>query len=78
MEKPSIGRIVHYVATDQNGVLVHRAAIITKVIMPFINLTCFPDIEDNPESAIPATRHNHVIFDPTHMFINSWHWPERI
>ncbi len=85
MDKPSVGRIVHYVAYGTPGgefpAGVCRAATITEV--------------DNPPDAAQFTEGHPVwpigvcVMNPTGLFFNrgipydpgkspgSWHWPER-
>jgi hypothetical protein len=75
MQKPSIGRIVHYVAYGTPSgeyQSTARAAMITEVDEP-----------DNPESKVGL-----VVLNPTGLFFNQhvpygqggghWHWPERV
>lgn len=73
--KPSVGRIVHYVAYGTPGgeyPSTNRAAIITEVDEP-----------DNEQSPVGL-----AVLNPTGMFFNQhvpygetgghWHWPERM
>lgn len=69
MQKPSIGRIVHYVAALGE----HQAAIICAVRVDepgYVNLTTFSLFG----IAIPV---RDVPFDETGREPHSWHWPER-
>lgn len=63
MQKPSIGRIVHYV--NHSGQ--HLAAIVTKVNDSTVHLGVFDD-------AYVVIKY--VDYDES-TGINTWHWPER-
>lgn len=72
-QKPSIGRIVHYVL-DGSGE--HRPAIITRVYAPTcVNLHVFGDSGDlgRDINRYPTS----VQYDPSGEASSSWHWPER-
>lgn len=63
MQKPSIGRIVHYVNHDGR----HLAAIVTKVNDSTIHIGVFDD------SYVVV---KYVDYDES-AGSNTWHWPER-
>lgn len=66
MQKPSIGRIVHYV----NFANQHLAAIVTKVTDDAVHLVVF-----NPATAYTDYQFDIVFSElPTP---DTWHWPER-
>jgi hypothetical protein len=84
--KPSIGRVVHYVAYGTPGgeyPQACRAAIITEVMGPdVIPMTAYEDVREDTVGL--------AVLNPTGMFFNrsiphnegdksggSWHWPER-
>lgn len=78
-QKPSVGRIVHYVAYGTPGgefkVGAHRAAIITEVYdqptdPDYIGLCVL-----NPSGMF---FNQHVPYDPTGEKGGTWHWPERV
>jgi hypothetical protein len=66
-QKPSIGRIVHYVDGNQrcNAAIVTRASGVTGSI----DLTIFR--QDGEVEPIPA-----ILLD-TGRGVSTWHWPER-
>ena len=67
IEPPTVGRIVHYVASDHT----HHAAIVTAVFPDGIALTVFyPDHDPKPLAHLAQP-------DPTGVDPDSWHWPER-
>jgi hypothetical protein len=84
MDKPSVGRIVHYVAYGTPGgefpAGVCRAAVVTEVGIPLGN----PNVPD------PDGRVGVCVMNPSGLFFNqgipyseekrpgSWHWPERV
>ena len=73
--KPSIGRVVHYVANDSGstrGLVKHFPALITQVNENGnVNLTVIPD---GLNYIIPVRQAIH-----SDEFIpGTWHWPERI
>lgn len=79
-QKPSVGRVVHYVAYGTPGgefpAGVCRAAVITEV--------------NDPDSATPSGAVGLCVLNPTGLFFNrgiqysaeskpgTWHWPERV
>lgn len=79
-QKPTVGRIVHYVSYGTPGGEYHsecRAAVITELD---------PAPEDNPDDVFVGL----AVLNPTGMFFNrtvlqdeddrvggTWHWPER-
>jgi hypothetical protein len=78
MDRPSVGRIVHYVAYGgEFPAGVCRAAVITDV----------DDLTPNPRCSSTISV---VVLNPTGLFFNhgiiqddaktpgSWHWPERV
>lgn len=71
-EKPTVGRIVHYVAFGTPGgeyaAGAHRAAIVTEVADDAVTLHIF-----NPTGTHFRAGVKH---DPTHQ-PGTWHWPER-
>lgn len=73
LQKPTVGRIVHYVSDDApNGEyeLKHRAAIVTEVYKsPMISGLCVL----NPTGMV---FNRSVIYDDT-CSGGTWHWPER-
>ena len=92
MDKPSVGRIVHYVAYGTPGgefpVGAHRAAIITEVYgpgsMPPSGTVIQIDEHGNGTSVglcvlNPTGQffNRGVPHDPTAQQPGSWHWPER-
>jgi hypothetical protein len=84
MDKPSVGRIVHYVAYGTPGgefpAGVCRAATITEVGIPLAE-----NIEPDPHERVGI-----MVANPTGLFFNrgiphdenkapgTWHWPERV
>lgn len=72
-QKPSIGRIVHYVL-DGSGE--HRPAVITKVFgLTCVNLHVFGDACDLGKD---INRHpTSVQYEPITETPCTWHWPER-
>ncbi len=67
---PSIGRVVHFVAT--NGV--HVPADICGVLEAFDTVNLF--VKDSTTDRTYFERG--VSFDPDGVAVGSWHWPERI
>lgn len=88
MEKPSVGRLVHYVAYGTPGgefpAGVCRAAIITEV--PTLRMGG-DDVVIDPEGTVTTV--SICVLNPTGLFFNrgvqygadhkpgTWHWPER-
>lgn len=84
-QKPSVGRVVHYVAYGTPGgeyPSVCRAAIITEVDGPAADAQhAQPNDPTNPDVGL-------CVLNPTGMFFNQhvpygetgghWHWPERV
>jgi hypothetical protein len=72
--KPSIGRIVHYVAYGTPGgeykAGAHRAAVVTQVHSD----TCVDLCILNPTGLFFGTS---LLLDSTGEKPGSWHWPER-
>lgn len=76
-QKPTIGRIVHFVlGITESTSGEHRPAIITRVYAPTcVNLHVFGDAGDLGRD---INRHpTSVQYDPSGEASNSWHWPER-
>jgi len=80
-EKPSPGRIVHYVLQEgSKSPLQHRAAIVTSDFKTLVvNLTVYADSHGDlyPGEWIEQFRALGVTYDETGQRPNSWHWPER-
>lgn len=83
MQKPSVGRIVHFVKHDGNMVH-HWAAMITQVYdtvdsgffhAGIVDLTVFGPDEETHHKRIP-----HEEAGPESLYISNhtWHWPERV
>jgi len=69
VNKPSVGRIVHYVDLNHE----HCAAIVTGLgADDGVFLTVFP-MRGNPYPAMNVASH-----DEEQKVIGSWHWPERV
>ena len=76
LQRPSIGRIVHYIAYGTpNGEYKpeHRAAIITAVVDADRNQVCLCVI--NPTGLFFNLN---VSYDESRQVSGSWHWPERV
>jgi hypothetical protein len=85
MDKPTVGRIVHYVAFGTPGgeyqAGAHRAAIVTEVEPSDPVVAVFPDRAAPNVSLLvfnPTGIHfrEDVPFSDTHG-VGTWHWPER-
>jgi hypothetical protein len=73
MERPSIGRIVHFVSSNR----VHHASIVTDVRRVMsgeeeVDLAVFTSGEDG------CVSETGVLEDQKGQVVGSWHWPERI
>jgi hypothetical protein len=86
-QKPSIGRIVHYVMSAANDQARHpgdhRPAIITRVWNDTcVNLQVFTDSINDCDEGLPGA--NGVLWkssathDETGKAEGSWHWPEYV
>ena len=75
-QKPSIGRIVHYVLPSPAKYAgEHRPAIITRVWSDTcVNLHVFEDFDDGELESLPTS----VTFEALGKAERSWHWPERV
>ncbi len=78
-QKPSVGRIVHYVDWTEFGDGPRpgpcRAAIVTNVIEPdkadaYVDLTIFDPNGQRVDGAVKS--------DETRTTGETWHWPERV
>lgn len=92
MDKPSVGRIVHYVAYGTPGgefpAGVCRAAVITEVYRTSVDLPEGIVAEVGPDGYI--TNIGICVINPTGLFFHrgtsydvrntpgTWHWPERV
>ena len=73
--KPSVCRMVHFVA-DQPGKEYHYAAVVTHVwTETCVNLQVFP--KGSPMDERAAGTKTSVIYDESGTKPYSWHWPER-
>lgn len=74
-DEPTIGRIVHYVLSDNE----HRPAIITYVFSSnIVNLQVFNDgHNDNQPSLAGTSWRSSVEQDEEFKEEGTWHWPER-
>ncbi len=87
-DKPSIGRIVHYVqeepATYQpkegQKLLVHLPAIVTAVWSETcVNLQVFTDGTNSDEQNMAAVKWiTSANLDASAAMSRTWHWPERV
>jgi hypothetical protein len=91
-QKPSIGRIVHYVLKEGRSAGCHRPALIVNCFgpdVPHVNLQVFLDRGNDAECEFPALHTpgqeypslGHVYsahYDPEGKAPGSWHWPERV
>lgn len=75
-QKPSIGRIVHYVQYADGD---HHAALITAVTTTenMVSLTVFPDSTGDLRERVPLFHISYVPLDSTGRLARTWHWPER-
>lgn len=74
--KPTIGRIVHFLANGMMAPGNHYPAIITHVFSDTcVNLCVFP--KGTPQDASDSGLKTSVVFDELMVTIYSWHWPER-
>lgn len=78
--KPSVGRIVHYIAFGTPGgeykAGAHRAAIVTQVHdTPFVNATVVDLCIFNPTG---LHFREGVVQDESRDTAGSWHWPEKV
>jgi hypothetical protein len=89
-QKPSVGRIVHYVSYGTPGgefTSQCRAAIVTEVCAP----GTLPDTQDGVEVDSDTQLVSLCVLNPTGIFLNqrlsqdetghtggTWHWPERV
>jgi hypothetical protein len=91
-QKPSIGRIVHYVIKEGRSAGCHRPAFIVNCFgpdVPHVNLQVFLDYGNDDGSEFttldqitrqtyPLTGHVYSApYDPEGKLPGSWHWPER-
>lgn len=74
--KPSIGRIVHYIPYEYEGMrvqdMIHYAALVTYVLTDGegVNLRVWSWSGDERQEYS-------IRFDPTGIKPGTWHWPER-
>ncbi len=68
--KPSIGRIVHYVARDGT----HLPAVIVEV--QTVRGRCALNVLNHPVHAHELDEVDEVVMDDT-FSVGTWHWPER-
>ncbi len=74
VEKPTVGRIVHYVSDNIRGHDDgHRAAIVIEAFGSMV-----ADLDVFALVGMPNFKAASVTYDPTGQRSNSWHWPERI
>lgn len=84
-QKPSVGRIVHYVLDSGRNVGEHRPAIIVKAwgypLAGLVQLQVFTDATNESPGANDALPcplwATSVSEDPTGEKQRTWHWPER-
>lgn len=75
-QKPTVGRIIHYVMDSGNLPEEHRPAVVTAVAGPgLLNLAVFLDGPNDGISPNPQWREN-VAYSETKER-GTWHWPER-
>ena len=74
-QRPSIGRVVHYVSSDNAKTwpaCKHNAALITSINEDAtVNLSVIPD---GLNYIIPMQR---IKQDEDEKYLGTWHWPER-
>lgn len=81
MDKPSIGRIVHYVLPVSKNAGAHRPAIIVKINddnAETVNLKVFTDGLNEGSAYITDTWVPDVEQDEEDADGGTWHWPERV
>lgn len=79
-QKPSIGRIIHYVLKEGNSAGQHRPGIIVNVFGdPRINARIFLDGSNDKGNEFRENMEGHVFscpHDPEAKQIGTWHFPE--
>jgi hypothetical protein len=88
-QKPSIGRVVHYVLESGRSAGEHRAALIVNCFgpdCPHQNLCVFLDgindegseFRNGDENTLMIGHAYSAPYDPEGKLPGSWHWPERV
>jgi hypothetical protein len=75
---PTIGRIVHYVMTDEAAGKIRPAIVVAVVDATTLNLQVFSDGENDGGNHRGNVRHRTLVAHDAAGAPGTWHWPEHV